>query len=362
MQLDLMKAAAIALVILDHTVSHYVRSTIFPYFWELTSVPLFLIIMGFNTGNSLRSMTQKPMREVYSREYIRRKTNRYLLPVAYLFAVGMIIAAVAALLQTRFTLSLGNLPFLGPGVWFVPIVLSAVLVLPGLYRVFLWKPRLTIAVCFTTDLAQYLVMYLMFPEWPTNTWPEDAFRIALFCSVTIYLFPVTLGFWLSEGHGITLRHNYAIHSLLLVSLMYIIAYQFFGYRVFFIPEEGAEFNPLVMPYSVFLFLLGMRVLPTTSGRMVTSALAKMGKASYHILMTQILYFAIMYNLLPALFPLGPTGNSLLCLSLFLVNLVTCSLLGTLWYWWESSRQSRRVRLSTLGMTENGASRSQIQSS
>jgi hypothetical protein len=274
----------------------------------------------------------------------------------------MIIAAVAALFQIGFTSSLGNPPFLGPGVWFIPIVLSAVLVLPGLYRVFLWKPRLTIAACFTADLAQYLAMHLLFPEWPTNTWPEDAFRIVLFCSVTIYLFPVTLGFWLSEGHGFTQRHNYAIHSMFLVSFMYILAYQFFGCRVFFIPEEGAEFNPLIMPYSAFLFLLGMRVLPTKGRRMATSALAKMGKASYHILMTQILYFAIMYNLLPALFPLGPTGNSLLCLSLFLVNLVTCSLLGTLSYWWESSRQSRRVRLSTLGMTENGASRSQIQSS
>jgi len=97
MQVDLMKAAAIALVILDHTISHSVRSTVFPYFWELTSVPLFLIIMGFNTGNSLRSLTHKPIREVYSREYIRTKTKRYLLPVAYLFAIGMIIAAVAAL-------------------------------------------------------------------------------------------------------------------------------------------------------------------------------------------------------------------------------------------------------------------------
>ena len=341
-QIDLMKAAAILLVILDHTITHSVRTTVFPYFWELTSVPLFMVIMGFNMANSLRADSKNPLRESYSREYLRKKTNRYLVPFLYVYAVGLALSLLSGLLNVELVSSLGVLPFWGPGMWFLPIVLTAVFVLPALYRVFLWKPKLTVAACFLTDLAQYLAMYILFPGWPTDAWLESAVRFVLFCSVTIYLFPISLGFWFSQNHGLRDRHNYFVYMAFFLSLSYLLAYEFFGFRLFFIPDVGAEYNPMVIPYSAFLFLLGMRFLPTKGGRKTTRALATTGKASYHILNVQNLYFSTEYALFPFLLTVGLADNALLYLPLFAVNAASCSLLGAVWFMLDSSRKQLRA--------------------
>ena len=330
-QVDLMKAAAIALVILDHSITHELRSTLFPYFWELTSIPLFLVIMGFNAGNSFR-FRQTEAREVfYSRSYLVKKFDRYLKPFLIIYVVGLALVALSIPLGIQIVSSEEFLPFSGPGMWFVPVALTSIIVLPALYRLFVWKPSAAVVLCFLTDLLQHIALYGLTGSVPSESLTTDLIRFFFLTSITIYLFPVALGFWFSQNHGPVERHNLYLYPVFALSFAYVALYTFFGFRVFFIPEVGFEYNLFVMPYSAFLFILGMRLLPSRSRNRAVTLLARVGKASYHILMVQIVYFSILYQQIPSLATQGIAADLASILLFYLANFLMCAGAGVLWF-------------------------------
>ncbi len=346
-QVDLMKAAAIALVILDHSITHELRSTLLPYFWELTSIPLFLVIMGFNAGNSFKSRESGPHKGLCSRSYFTRKLDRYLKPFLITYVVGLTLAASSVPLGIQIVSSLEFLPFSGPGMWFVPVALTAVIVLPALYRLFVWKPPMAVLLCFLIDLLQHIALYAITSSVPSESLTADLVRFIFLTSITVYLFPVALGFWFSRGHGLMDRHNYCLYPVFILSLVYIASYTFLGFRLFFIPEVGFEYNLFVMPYSAFLFILGMRLLPSRLHRRLIMLAARVGKASYHILMVQIVYFSILYKHIPYLPTQGIAADPVSNLLFYLTSLAICASIGVIWNeirdWTRRSRMSKAER-------------------
>ena len=65
-QVDFLKAAMIFLVIFDHMVSWGVKSEMGVTLWERISIPVFLVIMGFNMGLSFQRKKTTKLRELYS--------------------------------------------------------------------------------------------------------------------------------------------------------------------------------------------------------------------------------------------------------------------------------------------------------
>ena len=53
-QLDVLKAIAIAFVVMDHSLYWDVKAAMGSLFWERLSIPFFLIIMGFNMAYSFK--------------------------------------------------------------------------------------------------------------------------------------------------------------------------------------------------------------------------------------------------------------------------------------------------------------------
>jgi hypothetical protein len=60
-QVDAIKAAMIFLVIYDHTIPWVIKGEIGVALWERISIPVFLVIMGFNMGLSFSKMEDKKL-------------------------------------------------------------------------------------------------------------------------------------------------------------------------------------------------------------------------------------------------------------------------------------------------------------
>ena len=86
-QIDFVKAAMIFLVIFDHMVSWNIKNDIGVALWERISIPVFLVILGFNMGHSFRSHGEVTLKQLYSWGYFKRKILRYIIPFAILYAV-----------------------------------------------------------------------------------------------------------------------------------------------------------------------------------------------------------------------------------------------------------------------------------
>ena len=53
-QIDVLKAIMIFLVIFDHTIPWTIKDNLGVVLWERISIPVFMVIMGFNIGKSLQ--------------------------------------------------------------------------------------------------------------------------------------------------------------------------------------------------------------------------------------------------------------------------------------------------------------------
>ena len=72
-QIDFLKAIMIFLVIFDHFVSWNIKSEIGVALWERISIPVFLVILGFNMGYSFKAQGELTLKELYSWNYFKKK-------------------------------------------------------------------------------------------------------------------------------------------------------------------------------------------------------------------------------------------------------------------------------------------------
>ena len=134
-----------------------------------------------------------------------------------------------------------------------------------------------------------LIVFTFLGERPLPSW-EKAYILTLFMtSIPFYLSAVGLGMWFSFGHNLRSKRNLFIWILFLISLTYLIAYQFFGFRFVIngVPLLRGDYHFLVFPYSAFLFLVVMALLPENPQGKFSRAISLIGKSTYHILLIQI---------------------------------------------------------------------------
>ena len=79
-QLDVLKAIAIAFVVMDHSLTWEIKGAMGSVFWERLSIPFFLLVMGFNMGLSYKHKGTERLRDFYTRNYFSRRFNRYVFP------------------------------------------------------------------------------------------------------------------------------------------------------------------------------------------------------------------------------------------------------------------------------------------
>ncbi len=315
-QIDFLKAAMIFLVIFDHFVSWNIKNDIGVALWERISIPVFLVILGFNMGHSFKGLKEErgqgdlTLKQLYSWKYFKKKILRYIVPFAILYAVSTFIGLFMygfdfeLMYNYQYAPSHGfinlfylYMPFWGPGNWFIMVIMQSILVVPLLYWGFTKKPVLTLILTFVIEIVMQLIVFFVIGDiipYSSNYWEEIHLYMLFASSILYYLSAVGLGLWLSSGHKLTAKRNILIWVLLPISLWYIIAYQFFDFR-FMIGGERflrGDYTLLVFPYSAFLVLLALNFLPKASNSWIARKISLIGKSTYHILLTQILGFGM----------------------------------------------------------------------
>ena len=113
-------------------------------------------------------------------------------------------------------------------------------------------------------------------------------------SILFYLSAVGLGMWFSFGHKLTIKRNLFMWIIFPISLAYLIAYQFYGFRfrIDGFPLLRGDYHFIVFPYSAMLVLLALRFLPQKSDWRISKFISLIGKSTYHILLTQILGYGM----------------------------------------------------------------------
>ncbi len=307
-QLEVLKAIAIAFVVMDHSLTWEIKGAMGNVFWERLSIPFFLIVMGFNFGVSSKYRNVNSLRNLYSLDYFKRKIKRYVFPFIILYIGSIILGVTLGYIDTSENLLLGYLPFWGPGNWFIPVLFGSILVFPLVYWLFDRLPLVTVGLCFISELVlQYSLSFL----YPVASSSFDFFVItAIRVNILFYLPAIGLGFWFSKGFNIMDKRNWFVFPYLGISVFFMFDYQSgiissipgaFGEFISGIQEFiRGDYTLLFYGYAAFLFLAAMVVVSHTPSGPLTRFVQRIGRSTYHILLFQIFWMSIVYwTTLPA---------------------------------------------------------------
>ncbi|MHA1457395.1 MAG: acyltransferase family protein [Promethearchaeota archaeon] len=366
-QVDVLKTLMIFLVIFDHTIPWDIKNNLGVALWERISIPVFLVIMGFNMGLSFQKKKNQSLYKLYSWKYFRHKIIRYLFPFIVLYFISSIIGGIfyGASLQDIITgqwgtsydtrhLFVGILPFWGPGNWFIPVIFGSIIIMPLLYKGFsgsTFRATVSLIICFLIEFSLQLFIHDALkstnPDYVFLTWEDYYNALLILYSVFFYISAIGLGMWFSRNHDIFNVRNWFLWLIFPLSLTYLIAYQFFDFR--FIDEYGVSFitgdyNFLVFPYSAFLFLIALKLLPSESKNWFSKGIKKISRSTYHILLTQILYFAIVVAIYgdhyrASILGINPDQDIIAFLYL-IINWIICIPIGV--FWWHAETKFKKI--------------------
>ncbi|MHA1985471.1 MAG: acyltransferase family protein [Promethearchaeota archaeon] len=382
-QIDFLKAIMIFLVIFDHTIPWIFKDTMGVTLWERISIPVFLVILGFNAGLSFQRTGEKSLRKLYSWKYFKKKFWRFIFPFAilYLFSslIGYLLKGPNAFSQYQHGqfsiehLFFGILPFWGPGNWFLPVLFISILIMPLLYKGFsgkwIWS-IFTLILCYFIEILTYLILYFGFYQSPFPTW--DSFYTWYFVRLTIAITPfsmlsaIALGFWISRNPKLFAKQNILIWILFPISLFYVFQRDFLAnYLSDIAPFQyfAGDYHLFVFPYSVFIVILVIKLIPRKSNNFLAKGIKVIGKSTYHILLTQILYFAIVVSLYSdhysaSIFGITP-NNFIISIVYLIINWGICIFYGILWWYLENfiknnfkKRRQKKQEIKKKLMIEN----------
>lgn len=354
-QLDVLKAIAISFVIMDHSLTWEIKGVIGSLFWERLAIPFFLIVMGFNMGLSFRYRELNNLRELYASQYFYRKVVRYVFPFLILYMTSILLGLYVGYLDSSIYLLLGYLPFWGPGNWFIPLLISSILVFPVIYWAFTKQPILTMILCFFSEIALQFIIYIGLP-YPPDSVLEGFIVTAIRVNVLFFLPAIAIGLWLSKGHGLFEKRNRFIGVYAAISIIFMLDYSthflqnisgvvgttFTVINIIFI----GDYTILFYGYAALIVLLLMNAISEKPEGVSQHFIQRVGQASYHIFLIQILWMsivywntspdAIYYREIPEFAAIYGWTTPILYIPFYLINL-TISLVGGL-VWHEAEKR------------------------
>lgn len=308
-QLDVLKAIAIAFVVMDHSLTWEIKGALGSVFWERLSIPFFLIVMGFNMGVSFQYRNASSLRDLYTFDYFKRKLKRYVLPFIILYMASIFLGMTYGYINTNEYLLLGYLPFWGPGNWFIPLLFGSILVFPIIYWLFDRMPRLTLALCFISELVFQSILWFLYPAATTAT---DWFIIsAIRVNILFFLPAVGLGLWFSRGYNLRAKRNWFMYIYVPICVMFMIDYatlspvthrgilssmpNSFGEFIGFVQDFiKGDYTLIFYGYAAFLVLGALMIIPQTASGRKQLFIQRVGRSTYHILLFQIYWMSIVY--------------------------------------------------------------------
>jgi peptidoglycan/LPS O-acetylase OafA/YrhL len=337
--IDILKGLAIISVILLHSwAGRPFLAWIGAAYYISQAVPIFIIIAAYNGVNSYIRADAITLKQCYNN--ITLRLNRLLWPycitliIEYSFIVFInfisykyvgLFSAIAGVspdriqtyIHSRFSypqvFSFVVTGGFGPGNYFIPVLILLIFVLPMLYLLARRNLMLMLVVAFIIDLAFdiYAVKSSM-PEW--------AYRLLF----TRFLFAFALGIWVAFGID---RKWLAIGSI--ISIIYLTAVVYLGYTPL-APVSWGGTNALSFVWSLALVVIGLSVFPIAVNNLCVRLISECGKASYHIFLTQMVYFWTIGYYIYGLFD----NSFIINITVFIINTIICVAVGLMFYYFS----------------------------
>jgi peptidoglycan/LPS O-acetylase OafA/YrhL len=283
-QIDLLKGAAILSVIAIHGLTGRELYDAWAPLHFGQAVPVFLVLMALNASRPLRRANGSSLRGLYSREYFAGRVERLLVPFAVVWLASVAIGALAGGLHFGPLIAAGVTPLTGPGNYFVTIAFEFVLVFPALFWAFQRAPRATIAAAFAIAAGFELIAPSVF---------HGAYPYGYDAAIVRYLGQIALGLWIASHLRLEERANLWIVGLAGISVAYLVAQHLEPGAFSWLRRDfGTTTNFIAAPYAAVMVLAGVRFLPREVRRSPAVALAALGRASWHVFLVQMVWFAV----------------------------------------------------------------------
>ncbi len=320
--IDTLKGLAIISVILLHSWDKPILLQIGAPFHIWQAVPIFIILSAYNGVNSYTKADTASLH--YFCKNIFRRFKRLLGPycivltieLLFIWCINLFMSLFAHNTTTEYSehiQSFYRFPDVfifiisggyGPGSYFVPILIPLILTLPMLYLL----ARRNVMMMLWTALS----INIFFELYAINSGMLDEIYRLLFIR---YLFAFALGIWLAFG----IDYKWLAPGGI-ISLIYISYVNYFGYTPLAHPSWGSQ-NVLSFMWPMLLVVIWFDISKRIIfNNIYTKVLSGIGKASYHIFLTQMVYF----------WTLGKAINMFTSMA-FVFNIAICITLGYVFY-------------------------------
>ncbi len=356
-QVDFLKTFMIAFVIIDHSLLHSLIRGTGTELWERMSIPVFLILLGFNMGNSFARRGDQYLSELYSWAYFKRKFWRFVFPYIILYIVSTIAGFI--IYEENFTDTFRENWFLeyivyqkslleGPGNWFIPILFQSIFLLPLMYKLFSIIPRFSLILSFLIEICFHLFVFAYVGKITIeNIYTELNFRYI----ILLYISAIGMGFWFSKDHDLFSKKNLFVWILFPIAVIYMVAWEFFGFRL---EVDGSgivrgDYNYFTFIYSAFIILIVLKIIPKNPKNKALKIFTVIGRSTFHIYLVQDVYFAITYSLhgmgekiVDNIFGIS-FEEPILNLLLLCLNWLICISAGVFWWYIENTIRKARKK-------------------
>ena len=280
--IDIAKGASIILVLVTHfdwTLRQRLGYGF--YFWVSMAVPVFMIATGYVNAMSLSSK-QMTLKMAYHPKLILKKLLRFCIPFLFIYVIELIIRAYKGVYYSP--LQIIKYFFFGGmgvhGTYYFPVLLQMVLLVPLVYFV-VKKFKYGWVYCMLANLAWEIFKNTFACE---AGFGYEVYRLLAFR----YLFAVAIGVHMCVNReklgAVKWFIMFVIGALYIYFTTLIDAGKFEHERILF-TRWWTTCLPAIF-YIAPIFLLGLKYLNNVR----CTFLEKVGNASYHIFLFQILYY------------------------------------------------------------------------
>ncbi|WP_368646131.1 acyltransferase family protein [Alkalibacterium putridalgicola] len=283
--IDIIKALAIISVILIHGLSNATLYDILAPYYIWQTVPVFMILMGYNAANSFMRKGYENLPDILARHYLLNKAERILLPFGIIWLMQVLIQFFY--FENR---DIGELLLsfveggYGPGSYFIPLLIQATILIPFIYLILKKQPTKMMILLFFVSLLIDLASF-----WLNIS--GSLYRIL----IIRHLFSVTLGIWYALEKS-TIKLKWLVIPAI-ASLAYITAVHYYNWELIVEEYWHSQHAPSYF-YVLFIIMIGMKHLEVGKESLLEKFFILIGQASLHIYLTQMFYFWFLHERLP----------------------------------------------------------------
>lgn len=326
--IDHLKAISVMMVIFTHYAWKDKTGLFFTLIIAM-AVPIFMVISGFNFTMSYERKTDGSLRELYAPSQIFLRLYRFLLPFVIVYIPEMILHIFIR--KETYTPKEWLLHFieggLGPGSYYVPVLVVMLFCFPLIYICIRRFSYLGVAFIGLIHLAYEI--YVRYGHMDKYYYRLLFFRYLLFVAFGCYMY---FHFQNKKKYPIS---KIALFLMFCVGLSFSVAVYQFHWK----PPIFRYWTKTAMPLALYIFPIVFLLIAKFGQKNLTGGLwnllAKIGQASYHIFLIQMIYYRLFDDLV---LPAGPA------IPVVIGNLAITLVLGYLYYLLESKLSKKILQL------------------